>query len=101
EGISAEVVDLRSLVPLDVDAIVKSVKKTGRLVIAHEAMKRGGVAGEIAFRLMEAAPELMKAMKAPIKRVAAKNVALLRSQFVEPSLIPQAKDIVAAVKEIV
>ena len=71
EGISVEVVDPRTLVPLDVETIVTSVRKTGRLLIAHEAMKRGGVAGEIALRVGEAAPDVVRAMKIPIKRVAA------------------------------
>ncbi len=101
EGINAEVVDLRTLVPLDIDTVVKSVKKTGRLLIVHEAMKRGGVAGEIVLRFMEAAPDVVQTMKTPIKRLAAWNVALLRSQWLEPSLIPQVEDIVKAVKEMV
>jgi len=101
EGVDAEVVDLRSLVPMDIDTIVKSVKKTGRLLIVHEAMKRGGVAGEIAFRFIEAAPDVVQTMKAPIKRVAGKNVALLRSRKIEPLLIPQVEDIIEAVKEMV
>jgi len=101
EGISVEIVDLRTLVPLDIDAIVKSVKKTGRLLIAHEAMKRGGIAGEIAFRLTEAAPDVVKAMKTPIKRVAAKNVSLPHGSELESKLIPQVGDVVKAVKEMV
>ncbi len=101
EGIGVEIVDLRTIVPMDIDAIVRSVKKTGRLLIVHEAMKRSGMAAEIAFRFMEAAPDVMKMLKAPIKRVAAKNVALPRSQQVEPFLVPQIKDIVNTVKEMV
>ena len=101
EGIDVEVVDLRSLVPMDIDTVVESVKKTGRLLIVHEAMKRGGVAGEVAFRFIEAAPDVAQTMKTPIKRVGGKNVALLRSRKVEPLLIPQVEDIVAAVKETV
>ena len=93
EGISAEVVDLRTLVPMDVEAIVKSVKKTGRLFIAHEAMKRGGVAGEIAFRVTEAAPDVMKALKTPIRRLAAKNLALPRSPVLEAQLLPHVEDV--------
>lgn len=99
EGISAEVVDLRTLVPMDVDAIVRSVKKTGRLLIAHEAMKRGGAAGEIALRFTEAAPDLAKSMKTPIRRLGAKNLALPRSRELERALIPHAKDVVDIVKE--
>jgi len=99
EGVNAEVVDLRSLVPMDIDTVVKSVKKTGRLLIVHEAMKRGGVAGEIAFRFTEAAPDVAQTLKTPIKRVAGKNVALLRSRKVDPLLQPQVEDIAKAVKE--
>ncbi|MBN1383132.1 MAG: alpha-ketoacid dehydrogenase subunit beta [Deltaproteobacteria bacterium] len=98
-GISAEVLDLRTLVPLDIDAIVTSVKKTGRLLIAHEAMKRGGAAGEIAMRFTEAAPDVAKTLKTPVRRLGAKNVALPRSAELERMLIPNDKDVVAIVKE--
>ncbi len=101
EGISVEVVDLRCLVPMDVEAIVKSVKKTGCLLIVHEAMKRAGAAGEIAFRVTEAAPDVVKAMKTPIRRLAAQNMALPHSVEVENRLIPQTDDIVKAVKGLV
>jgi pyruvate/2-oxoglutarate/acetoin dehydrogenase E1 component len=98
-SISAEVVDLRTLVPMDVNAIVTSVKKTGRLLIAHEAMKRGGAAGEIAMRFTEAAPDVAKSLKTPIRRLGAKNLALPRSAELERMLIPNAKDVVTIVKE--
>ncbi len=101
EGISVEVVDLRTLVPMDVKAIVKSVKKTGRLLIAHEAMKRGGGAGEIAFRVTEAAPDVVKALKTPIKRLAALNVALPWGRDLNQQVLPQVDDIVKVVKEMV
>lgn len=99
EGISVEVVDLRTLVPLDVETVVQSVSKTGRLLIAHEAMRRGGAAGEIAFRVIEEAPDVVKTMKAPIKRLAAKNVALPHGIELEGKLVPQAEDVVKAVME--
>jgi len=101
EGIEAEVVDLRSLVPLDIDAVVNSVRKTGRLLITHESRKRGGFAAEVAFRFIEAAPDLVPTMKAPIKRLATKNVVFTRSAKLGPLLVPQAKDVVAAVKEMI
>ncbi len=102
EGISVEVVDLRSLVPLDIETIVESVKKTGRLLIAHEAMKRGGAAGEIAFRVTEAAPDIVKTMKTPIRRLAAKNLVLPRlGAGVDKMLLPQVDDIIKVVKEMV
>ena len=71
EGISAEVIDARTLVPLDFDTIADSVKKTGRLVVVEEGPKRGGIGAEIAARCGE---ELAEHLKAPIRRVAAPNV---------------------------
>ena len=99
EGIGVEVVDLRTIVPLDVATIVSSIKKTGRLLIVHEAMKRGGVAGEIAFRVNEEAPELMISLKTPVRRLAAKNLPLAHRP--DWNLTPSADGIVAAVKEMV
>ena len=101
EGIAAEVVDLRTLVPMDVDTIVESVRKTGALLIVHEAMKRAGAAGEVAMRVAEAAPEVVSAMKAPIRRLAAKNVALPTSLRIERRLVPQVGDIVQAAQDLV
>jgi len=99
EGINVEIVDLRTLVPLDVETIAKSVSKTGRLLIAHEAQKRGGPAGEIAMRVIEAAPDVMTSLKAPIKRVAALNLALPYDQALTAACLPQVDDVVKAVKE--
>ena len=99
EGISVEVVDLRTIVPLDVDAIVKSAKKTGRLLIVHEAMKRGGVAGEIMFRVAEEAPDLIASLKTPFRRLAAKNLPI--NAIVGPRAVPSAETIAATVKEMV
>jgi pyruvate dehydrogenase E1 component beta subunit len=97
EGISVEVVDLRTLVPLDVQTIVTSLKKTRRLLIVHEAMKRGGVAGEIIFRVTEEAPDIIMSLKTPFKRLAAMNLPLAnRREFV-----PSADTIVSKVKEMV
>ena len=99
EGISVEVVDLRTIVPLDVDAIVKSAKKTGRLLIVHEAMKRGGVAGEILFRVTEEAPDVITSLKTPFRRLAAKNLPL--NPVTGPMNVPSVESIIATVKEMV
>lgn len=99
KGMSIEVVDLRSLVPMDIETVVKSVAKTGRLLIVHEAMERGGAAGEIAFRLIEAAPDVVKSLKAPLRRLAHKNIALPNEISLEKMIVPQTEDIVKAVKE--
>jgi len=66
EGVSVELIDLRSLLPFDIEAILSSVRKTGRLVIAHEAPKIGGFGGEIAAQVSERA---IDSLKAPIVRV--------------------------------
>ena len=100
QGIGVEVVDLRTLVPMDVEAIVRSVQKTGSLLIVHEAMKRAGAAGEIAMRVTEAAPDVVMGLKTPIRRLAAKNVALPTSLRIERRIIPQVGDIVETVKGI-
>ena len=101
QGISAEIVDLRTLVPMDVDTVVDSVRKTGALLIVHEAMKRAGAAGEVAMRVTEAAPEVVRAMKTPIRRLAAKNVALPTSLRIERRLVPQVADIAHAAETLV
>ena len=75
------------------------MKKTGRLLIAHEAMKRGGAAGEITLRVMETAPDVVENLKTPIRRLAALNVALPRSRELETQLLPQVENVVRVVKD--
>lgn len=101
QGINAEIVDLRTLVPMDVDTIVESLRKTGALLIVHEAMKRSGAAGEIAMRVTEAAPDVVQALKTPIRRLAAQNVALPTSLRIERQVVPQVEDIVDAARDLV
>jgi pyruvate dehydrogenase E1 component beta subunit len=96
EGIQAEVVDLRSIVPLDKETLFESVKKTGRLVIAHEATKNGGVGSEVAAVVAE---EIIEYLDGPIKRVGAKFVPIPFSPALEPLMLPQVEDIIAAAKE--
>jgi pyruvate/2-oxoglutarate/acetoin dehydrogenase E1 component len=98
EGISVEVIDPRTLVPLDIETIVNSVKKTGRVVIAHEAYKRGGVAGEIAMQIMENAFDYLDA---PIVRVAGRNVPVPYNLGLERAAIPQDEDVINALRNIV
>ena len=98
DGIAVEVVDLRTIVPLDVATIVKSAKKTGRLLIVHEAMKRNGVAGEIAFRVLEESPEVVASLKTPYRRLAAQNLPLPGR---DPAQVPSSASITAVVKEMV
>jgi pyruvate dehydrogenase E1 component beta subunit len=66
EGLSAEVIDVASIKPLDIDSILNSVEKTGRCVIVHEAAKSGGFGAEIMAQIME---NSMSALRAPIQRI--------------------------------
>ena len=97
EGLSAEVIDPRTLVPLDKDALISSVKKTGHAVVVHEAWKRGGAGAEIASIIIE---EAMDYLDAPVKRVAALNIPVPFSPALEKYVIPNENDIIRAVKEI-
>lgn len=98
EGISVEVVDPRTLTPLDKQTIVKSVRKTGRLVIVSEDTKTAGVSSEIAAVVAE---EALDYLDAPIKRVAEPDTPIPFSPTLEKTVIPDEKSIVKAVKETV
>jgi len=98
QGISAEVVDPRTLVPLDKQAIVKSVKKTGQLVIVTEDCKTAGVSAEIAAIVAE---EALDYLDAPIRRVAEPDTPIPFSPPLEQFVLPNEKSIVKAVREIV
>ena len=97
DGISCEVVDPRTLVPLDIDTIIDSVKKTGRLVVVTEACKRGSVASDISAKVTEKAFDWLDA---PVKIVAGLNTPIPYNSTLEQASIPHTKDIVAAVKDI-
>jgi pyruvate dehydrogenase E1 component beta subunit len=97
EGISVEVIDPRTVSPLDVDTIVTSVKKTGRLVVSHQAYEQGGVGGEIITRVVEAAFDYLDA---PPQRVCGKNVPLPYAQPLERAALPYQEEIVAAIRRI-
>jgi len=98
QGISVEVVDPRTLVPLDKKAIINSVKKTGRIVIVTEDCKTAGVSAEIAAVVAE---EALDYLDAPIKRVTTPDVPIPFSPTLEQFVIPDEKRIVKAVKEVV
>ncbi len=97
EGVSVEVVDPRTLVPLDEDAILNSVAKTNRLVIVHEAVKRGGFGAEIAAMVSERGLDLLDA---PIARVGARNVPMPYNDKLELATIPSRDDILAAIRSV-
>ena len=97
EGVSVEVVDPRTLVPLDKATLIRSVRKTSRVVIAHEAHLRGGPGAEIAAMLAEDAIEYLDG---PIVRVGAKNVPLPYSPVLEAYVLPGVEDIVGAARSV-
>ncbi len=98
EGIEIEVIDPRSLLPLDRESLLKSIRKTGRLLIVHEACKTGGIGAEIAAI---AAKEAFGYLDAPIERVCAPDIPVPVSPPLERKYIPQKEDIVNTVRRMV
>jgi pyruvate dehydrogenase E1 component beta subunit len=98
EGISVEVIDPRTLLPLDEEAIVASVKKTTRCVTAHEAVTRGGFGAELAAVVQQGAFDYLDA---PIERVGAKFAPLAFAPAMEQWVVPHAADVLEAVKRTV
>jgi len=95
--IEAEVIDLRSLVPLDIDTVLLSVRKTGRCVVISQCIRFGSFSGEIASTIQE---KVFDYLDAPVQRVGAKNGISPQSHILESVFLPTAKDIVAAAKAI-
>jgi pyruvate/2-oxoglutarate/acetoin dehydrogenase E1 component len=98
DGIGVDVIDLRSLVPLDTAAILKSVKKTGRVVIVQEAYRTSGFAGEISAIITE---EAFASLKGPVARVTAPNTTVPFSPALEDEYIPSPEKIVNAVLKLI
>jgi pyruvate dehydrogenase E1 component beta subunit len=96
-GISAEVIDLRTLRPLDTETIIESVQKTNRIVSVEEGWPYAGIGAEIAATVMEQAFDYLDA---PLKRVCGVDIPLPYAANLERLSLPQANDIVAAVKEV-
>jgi len=97
-GISAEVVDLRTLAPLDLDTVTLSVEKTGRVVVVEEGWLTGGIGAEIVARIMD---RCFDYLEAPPKRVAALDVPVPASRTLEEAATPDYQDIAKAVAEVV
>ncbi|MAF78885.1 MAG: dehydrogenase [Halobacteriovoraceae bacterium] len=97
QGYSVEVIDLRTLAPFDMDAIKESLKKTNRLLIAHEEHKTSGFAGEIAARVNE---ECFEELDAPIKRVTSLDVHVAYCPQLEEVILPQTDDVTKALEEL-
>ncbi len=97
EGISAEVVDPRTLVPLDTIAIIETVKKTGRVLIVHEAPKTAGTGAEIAAQIAELAFDYLDT---PILRVCGKDTPIPFSPVMERFAVPQVEDIIEGARQL-
>ena len=97
EGYSVEVIDLRTLVPLDEEACVASVKKTGKCIVVHEATLTGGFGGEIAARI---ASEAFGHLDAPVRRCAAKDSFPPYAPSLEAAILPSQEDVNEAIREL-
>lgn len=99
EGIEVEVIDPRTLKPLDAEPIIRSVCKTGRVLIVHEACKTGGFGGELAAVIAES--EAFDYLDAPIRRLAGLDIPVPYNRELERRMVPQIEDIVAAARRLV
>lgn len=97
DGLSVEVIDLRSLAPMDEEAIYRTVKKTNRLLVVHEDTRTGGIAGEITARVSETCFEWLDA---PVLRVTAADIPLPYAPALEDYVLPQTTDIVRALRRL-
>ncbi len=97
EGIEAEVVDLRSLVPLDIDTVLASVSKTKNAVVVHEAVTKCGFGAELSSQIHE---QLFADLEHPVQRVGGKNTPVPYSKPLETAFVPQQADIEAAVRRV-
>jgi pyruvate dehydrogenase E1 component beta subunit len=98
EGVSAEIIDPRTLVPLDKETIIKSTKKTGRLLIVDEGYERCGVAAEIAMSILK---DVFSYLDAPIERLTTANLPIPFSPALEFSIIPDEKKIYQRARQII
>jgi pyruvate/2-oxoglutarate/acetoin dehydrogenase E1 component len=96
--VSIEVVDLRSLAPLDLDTVIESATRTGRLLVVHEAVLEFGAGAEIAARVGQ---ELFDLLRAPVRRLGAPTVPMPFNPALERSLLPDADAIAQAALELV
>ncbi len=96
EGISVEVIDLRTMVPLDMETVLGSVKKTGKLLIAHEAARNCGFGAEVAARIVE---EAFSYLDAPVMRVAGKDCPVPYCKQLEDAVLPQLADLEKGIRQ--
>ena len=97
DGVSTEIVDLRTVMPWDRAAVLESVRKTSKVLVLHEDTRTGGFGGEIAATIAE---EAFEDLDAPVKRVAAPDAPVPFSPPLEKAYIPQVDDVAAALREL-
>jgi pyruvate/2-oxoglutarate/acetoin dehydrogenase E1 component len=97
EGISIEVIDLRTIVPLDLQTILQSVRRTGKLLVAHEAPLTCGFGAEVSARIIE---EAFHYLDAPIKRVTGKDCPVPYCKDLEDEVLPQLKDLEKGIRDL-
>jgi len=97
EGIETEILDLRTIQPLDFESIARSVAKTGRVIVAHEDTEFCGYGAEVAARV---ASECFMDLDAPVRRVAALDTPIAYSPQLEDEILPQKGDMVRAIREL-
>ena len=97
DGVSVEIVDLRTVLPWDKEAVLESVRKTSKVLVLHEDTRTGGFGGEIAATIAE---EAFEHLDAPIKRIAAPDTPVPFSPPLEKAFIPQVEDVAAGLREL-
>ena len=97
EGISVEVIDLRTIIPWDVEGVMESVRRTGKAIVVHEAIMTGGFGGEVASRI---ASDVFEHLDGPVKRVAAKDCFVPYAPALEPFVLPSQEEVTAAIRDL-
>jgi 2-oxoisovalerate dehydrogenase E1 component beta subunit len=97
DGVSVEIVDLRTVLPWDKEAVLESVRKTSKVLVLHEDTRTGGFGGEIAATIAE---EAFEDLDAPVKRLAAPDAPVPFSPVLEKAFIPQVDDVVQGLREL-
>ena len=97
EGVSVEVIDLRTLIPWDKEAVLKSVEKTSKVLVLHEDTRTGGFGAEIVATITE---ESFENLDAPVRRITAPDSPVPFSPPLERAYIPQVEDVVAGLKDL-
>ena len=97
EGISVEVIDLRTILPWDVECVLQSVRKTGKAIVVHEAIMTGGFGGEIASRI---ASDAFEHLDGPVKRIGAKDSFVPYAPVLETFVLPSQDEVTAAIREL-